>query len=171
MTDQLTELPNRRNFDNRLNMEWRRAIREKTPISLLMVDVDKFKDYNDTYGHQQGDLLLKAVAKTIDKNLKRPADFAARWGGEEFAALLANTNAPGAQEVAERIRADVEKINFTCQQCSDTAPVTISIGAATMVPVPADSLDLFISAADDALYQAKRTGRNKVCAAKQGEPY
>ncbi|MDR0330778.1 MAG: diguanylate cyclase, partial [Chitinispirillales bacterium] len=102
MIDQLTEIANRRSFDNRLNQEWRRAIREKTPISLLMLDIDKFKTYNDTYGHLQGDIILRAVAKEIERSLKRPADFAARWGGEEFAALLGNTDAPGALKVAER---------------------------------------------------------------------
>jgi len=167
MTDQLTDIPNRRSFDARLNMEWRRAMREKTPISLLMFDVDKFKTYNDAYGHQQGDAVLRAVAKTIEQGLKRPGDFAARWGGEEFVALLANTDMLGALEVAERIRAAVEKINLTCEECSDTGPVTISIGVESLIPDPNTSLDLFISAADDALYEAKAAGRNKVCSAAE----
>jgi len=162
MTDQLTDIPNRRSFDNRLNMEWRRAIREKSPISLLMFDVDKFKTYNDIYGHQQGDAVLRAVAKIIEQGLKRPGDFAARWGGEEFVALLANTGRLGALEVAERIRAAVEKINLTCDECSDTVPVTISIGVESLIPEQSNSLDLFISAADNALYEAKAAGRNCV---------
>jgi len=166
MTDQLTEIPNRRSFDSRLNMEWRRATREKKPISLLMLDVDKFKAYNDTYGHQQGDNVLRAVAKTLETTLKRPADFAARWGGEEFAALLAGTDMTGALDVAERIRANVEKLHLIYNECSDTAPVTISIGVESMMPDPNSSLDLFISAADNALYAAKKAGRNRVCKAR-----
>ncbi|MCL2219745.1 MAG: diguanylate cyclase [Chitinispirillia bacterium] len=165
MTDQLTEIPNRRSFDGRLNMEWRRAIREKTYISLLMLDVDKFKTYNDVYGHQQGDNVLRAVARSLVQDMKRPGDFAARWGGEEFAALLANTDMMGALEVAERIRANVEKLHLTNCECSDAAPVTISIGVESVTPDPNMSLDLFISAADNALYTAKKTGRNRVCKA------
>jgi len=167
MTDQLTEIPNRRSFDVRLNMEWRRAIREKAPISLLMLDIDKFKTYNDTYGHQQGDAILRAVAKSIEQNLRRPGDFAARWGGEEFVALLANTDRPGAVEVAERIRENIETLHVTGEKPSNlAAPVTISIGVESLIPEPNNSLDLFISAADDALYEAKAAGRNRVCASK-----
>ena len=169
MTDQLTEIPNRRSFDSRLTMEWRRAMRERTPISLLMLDVDKFKTYNDIYGHQQGDVILCAVAKSLQNDLKRPGDFAARWGGEEFAALLANTDMPGAIEVAERVRANVENLHLTGakdgQTPANTAPITISIGVATQTPDPTSSLDLFISAADTALYAAKKAGRNRVCRA------
>jgi diguanylate cyclase (GGDEF)-like protein len=166
MTDQLTEIPNRRSFDSRLNMEWRRAIREKTDISLLMLDIDKFKSYNDIYGHQQGDVILRAVAQSIQRDLKRPGDFAARWGGEEFAALLATTDMMGALDVAERIRANVEKLNIVNDSCSDMPPITISIGAESMSPDKDSSLDKFISAADDALYRAKAAGRNRVCRAR-----
>ena len=166
MTDQLTEIPNRRSFDERLSMEWRRAIREKTPISLLMLDIDKFKTYNDLYGHQKGDIVLRAVAKTIEQGLRRPGDFAARWGGEEFVALLANTDRAGALEVAERIRADVEKLHISCEKSSDAeAPVTISLGVESLIPDTNSSLDLFISAADTALYEAKAAGRNRICTA------
>jgi len=169
MTDQLTEIPNRRSFDSRLTMEWRRAMRERTPISLLMLDVDKFKTYNDIYGHQQGDVILCAVAKSLQRDLKRPGDFAARWGGEEFAALLANTDTPGALEVAERVRANIEGLHLTGARTPQTAappaPITISIGVATQTPEHNSSLDLFISAADTALYAAKKAGRNRVCRA------
>jgi diguanylate cyclase (GGDEF)-like protein len=163
MTDQLTEIPNRRSFASRLNMEWRRAIREKTHISLLMLDVDNFKSYNDTYGHQQGDEVLRAVAQSIQQDLKRPGDFAARWGGEEFATLLATTDLLGALDVAERIRANVERLHITNTRCSDIAPITISIGVESVMPTNTHSLDAFISAADKALYAAKRAGRNQVC--------
>jgi diguanylate cyclase (GGDEF)-like protein len=165
MTDQLTEIPNRRSFDERLSMEWRRAIREKTPISLLMLDIDKFKTYNDQYGHQKGDIVLRAVAKSIEQDLRRPGDFAARWGGEEFVALLANTDQPGAVEVAERIRVSVEQLHIACESSDAAAPVTISIGVETLIPDTNSSLDLFISAADTALYEAKAAGRNRICTA------
>ncbi len=153
MTDQLTNMPNRRNFDNRLNLEWRRAIRDKLPTSLLMLDVDKFKIHNDTYGHQEGDAILKVIARSIEQTIKRPGDFAARWGGEEFAVLLPNTDSKGALVIAESIRLNVEK----------STAVTVSIGAHTQIPEQSSSLDNFISAADNALYKAKKMGRNMVC--------
>jgi len=155
MTDQLTDIPNRRNFDNKLNLEWRRAIREKSPISLLMLDVDWFKMYNDTYGHQRGDAVLKSVAKSIEQAVKRSGDFVARWGGEEFAVLLPNTNFKGALEIAEFIRLNIENLNT----------ITISIGVNTQIPEQDSSLNNFISAADNALYNAKKMGRNRVCGA------
>ena len=153
MTDQLTNIPNRRNFDNQLNMEWRRAIRDKLPLSILLLDVDKFKMYNDTHGHQEGDAVLKAVAKSLERTVKRPGDLVARWGGEEFIVLLPNTDSKGALEMAELIRKNIE---------SETV-VTVSIGVNTQIP---DSyVDSFISIADSALYKAKEMGRNRVCVA------
>jgi len=156
LTDQLTNIANRRNFDLHLVSEWRRAMREKLYISMLMLDVDMFKLYNDTYGHQKGDDALKAVAGSLAQTIKRPCDLAARWGGEEFAVLLPNTPSNGALEIAEAIRMDVEK----------TTDVTVSIGVATKIPVNDDpintAIDHFISAADDALYKAKAAGRNRV---------
>jgi diguanylate cyclase (GGDEF)-like protein len=164
MTDPLTEIPNRRSFDNRLGMEWRRAIREKTPISLMMLDLDKFKTYNDAYGHQQGDAVLRAVAKAVESGLRRPGDFAARWGGEEFIALLANTDMTGALKVAERIRANVEQLHLNNEKCAGVHQITVSIGVESLIPDQNSSLDLLISAADNALYEAKAAGRNCVCA-------
>ena len=161
MTDQLTDISNRRSFDRRLDLIWRTAIREKTPASLLMIDLDKFKPYNDTYGHQQGDTLLQIVAKTIKKTIKRPGDLASRWGGEEFAVLLANTDASGAMQVAENIRSNVEKLEIALIDGSLTK-TTVSIGVTTQIPTPNSSMDHFISAADDALYDAKKKGRNRV---------
>jgi diguanylate cyclase (GGDEF)-like protein len=162
MIDQLTNIPNRRSFDNRLNMEWSRAIREKTPISLLIMDVDKFKVYNDTYGHQQGDVLLKTVAGVFTQTLKRPGDFAARWGGEEFVVLLPISDADGALQVAEQIRANVESAVIPCGDGGNTK-VTISIGVNTERPNYDNLLESFISSADNALYAAKEKGRNRVC--------
>jgi diguanylate cyclase (GGDEF)-like protein len=153
LTDQLTEIHNRRSFDSRLSLEWRRAMREKSPVSLLMLDVDRFKIYNDTHGHQEGDGVLKTVAKSIEQMVRRPSDLVARWGGEEFVVLLPNTDFKGAIGVAESIRLNVEK----------STVVTVSIGVNTQIPEHSDSLDHFISAADNALYKAKKTGRNKVC--------
>ena len=162
MIDQLTDLPNRRSFDNRLDLEWRRAIREKTPISLLMMDVDKFKVYNDTYGHQQGDVLLQMVAGVFKKTLKRPGDFAARWGGEEFAVLLSDSDKEGAARLAEEIRANVESAVIPYSDGS-TTKVTISIGVNAECPTKESVLENFLSRADNALYKAKETGRNRAC--------
>jgi len=161
MIDQLTNIPNRRSFDIRLNVEWKQAIREQTPISLLMMDLDKFKSFNDTYGHQRGDLALKKTAEILDKALRRPADFTARWGGEEFIVLLPNTHLEGAVEVAEKIRADVEKTPILFPDGNEVS-VTISIGVASLKPDKISSMDVFISNSDKALYLAKEAGRNRV---------
>jgi diguanylate cyclase (GGDEF)-like protein len=160
--DQLTSIPNRRGFDIRMDMEWVRAIREKTLISILIMDVDKFKAYNDTYGHQQGDVALQSVAKTVVQSLKRPGDFAARWGGEEFVVLLPNTDASGAMNIAERIRLNISNVLIPCADGTETK-ITISIGVKTQSPWRENSLDNFIAGADKALYKAKETGRNRVC--------
>jgi len=162
MMDQLTNLPNRRSFDERLHMEWRQAIRERTSISMLMMDVDHFKLFNDTYGHQQGDIVLQIVAKLFPQSFRRSGDFAARWGGEEFVAVLPNTPLAGAIDVAEKIRVSIEEAAVPCPDGS-TARVTVSIGINTLVPVQDSSLDAFISGADKALYVAKEAGRNRIC--------
>ena len=162
MLDQLTSVPNRRGFDNRMDMEWVRAIRENTLISILIIDVDKFKVYNDTYGHQQGDAVLKAVAKTVTQSLGRPGDFAARWGGEEFVVLLPNTDANGALNIAERMRRDIGNAVIPCADGAETK-VTISVGVKTQAPGQNSSRESFIAEADKALYKAKESGRNRVC--------
>ena len=162
MTDQLTGIPNRRSFDQQLNKEWRRAIREKSSIGILMMDVDRFKTYNDTHGHQQGDVALQTVAMTLAKSLRRPADFAARWGGEEFAVLLPVTDIEGALNIAELIRKNIESTIITCADGAH-ANVTASIGVNVQVPAQNDSMEEFIYNADKALYTAKETGRNRVC--------
>jgi len=159
--DQLTNIPNRRSFDERLQMEWKQAVREQTPISLLIMDLDHFKNSNDTYGHQTGDVILQTVAGTFSQSFKRPGDFAARWGGEEFVVLLPNTPLDGALEVAEKIRSDIENTSISAIDGSKIR-VTISVGVNSFVPGKDDSIDTFISNADKALYSAKETGRNKV---------
>jgi len=161
LIDQLTGIANRRSFDARLNVEWKQAIREQNSLSLLMMDLDKFKALNDTYGHQQGDLVLKKVSEIFTMSLRRPADFTARWGGEEFIVLLPNTPIEGALDVAENIRTDIEKtpilfIDGTFKR------VTVSIGVSSIFPEKSSSIDAFIANADKALYLAKEAGRNRV---------
>ncbi|MDR0553229.1 MAG: diguanylate cyclase [Treponema sp.] len=159
--DALTEIPNRRGFDIRLNVEWNHAIREKLPLSMLMMDLDNFKIYNDTYGHPQGDTLLKAVAEVFHFAAKRAEDIAARLGGEEFAVLLPNTGLDGALLSAERIRAKVERMVVPTVDGKPTR-VTISIGVAVVKPKPGDDMAELITRADECLYAAKEAGRNRV---------
>ncbi|MCL2763849.1 MAG: diguanylate cyclase [Treponema sp.] len=164
MHDHLTELPNRRSFEERINTEWNRAIRDKSPVSILMIDVDLFKRYNDNYGHQQGDVVLKTIAKCFIEELKRPGDFAARWGGEEFIVLLPCTVMPGALDVAERIRRRIEEVKIPCSDNDKLAEkVTVSIGAYTREQNQECTINEFITRADTALYDAKKKGRNRVC--------
>jgi len=160
--DQLTDIPNRRSFDERLPLEWGRAIRTKTPISILILDLDYFKNYNDTYGHLQGDKALQVISKLFMLELKRSGDMVARWGGEEFAILLSNTDIKGALDVAERIRQKVESLNIPLIDGS-MSKMTISVGINNLLPMPNDSLEDFLHHADMALYTAKREGRNRVC--------
>jgi len=163
--DPLTGIPNRRSFDNRLDLEWKRAKRDKAPLSILMMDLDRFKLYNDTFGHQQGDLALQTVAASITHLLKRSTDFAARWGGEEFVVLLPVTDKRNASYVAERLRAGIEKTKIPC--IDDRANcLTVSIGVYTQIPKQNSMLKNFISGADSALYEAKSAGRNTVKVAK-----
>jgi diguanylate cyclase (GGDEF)-like protein/PAS domain S-box-containing protein len=160
-TDALTRLANRRRFDEVLQAEWLKLRRERQPLSLVMADVDFFKRYNDTYGHQPGDLCLSAVAQAIRSQLKRPADVAARYGGEEFAAILPNTDPEGARHVAESVRGEVERLGLPHAASSAADHVTISVGVASLVPqggVPPEEL---IRRADAALYRAKKEGRNR----------
>ena len=162
MIDQLTKMPNRRSFDNTMEAEWGRAVRERFPISFLLIDVDHFKRYNDNYGHQQGDKVLCAIAEVLIQTLKRTTDFAARWGGEEFAVLLPNTDSPGGLEIGEQIRENVEAMDIPLDDGSFTK-VTASIGVHTHDPTPFCSVNEFFSQADEALYEAKTAGRNRVC--------
>jgi len=162
LLDTLTEIANRRSFDDRLRTEWARAIRESASISLLLIDVDHFKNYNDTYGHQQGDVALQTVAQIFMQMFKRPGDFLARWGGEEFAALLSNTDMHGGLMLGEEIRAGIEDAVICCAD-GTSSKVTVSIGVNAQVPTQASSVDTFISCADKALYAAKSAGRNRVC--------
>ncbi|MCL2707640.1 MAG: diguanylate cyclase [Defluviitaleaceae bacterium] len=160
LIDPLTKISNRRGFEDRLNAEWGRSLREQAPISILLMDIDKFKNYNDALGHQQGDAALKAFAKAVTATLLRPVDFAARWGGEEFVVLLPGTNSEGAAEVAERIRKNVETTIIPTDDGAETR-VTVSIGINSVVPSAEILVKDFIEKADQALYKAKESGRNR----------
>jgi diguanylate cyclase (GGDEF)-like protein len=163
-TDGLTGLNNRRSLGEILELEWRRAKRSQNVLSLLFVDIDRFKAYNDTYGHQAGDDTLAAVARCIADNIRRPADSAARYGGEEFIVVLPDTSAAGASLIAEKIRSAICACRIE-HAGSEFGCVTASIGAVSREPQMDDDMTTVIKAADEALYNAKATGRNKVSTA------
>lgn len=164
MLDALTNVPNRRSFDNLMETEWGRAGREKTPLGLLVIDVDHFKAYNDTYGHPQGDILLQSLVRVLSSCLRRRTDQLARIGGEEFAVLLPNTALEGASLIAEKMRAAVEKTVVPNVMSGGNTGVTISIGATSVVPSPNVTQEDFIAETDRNLYAAKSAGRNRICA-------
>lgn len=164
-SDGLTGVANRRQFDVTLEREMRRALRTGNPLSLLMIDIDHFKDYNDYYGHQQGDGCLIQVAAELAAMLKRPTDLLARYGGEEFAAILPDTNAQQALQMAEAIRLRTADLRIPHEKTGDQLRhITVSIGAATKHPDQPLEIAALIGAADRALYLSKRTGRNRVTA-------
>ncbi|GHV43101.1 hypothetical protein FACS189490_13070 [Clostridia bacterium] len=159
--DPLTNIANRRRFDEHSAAEWKRAIREQTPISLITMDVDDFKKYNDAYGHAQGDILLKNIAKIFASEAKRPTDLAARLGGEEFAILLPKTPKSGALNIAEIVRGDVEKLRIPTGGGIITRS-TISVGVGCVVPDLDAKLEDFINNVDQMCYAAKRAGKNTI---------
>ena len=159
--DALTGVPNRWYFAQRMVEEYQRGRREKSSLSIIMADIDHFKNYNDTYGHKAGDECLKQVAQAILRSMNRPADFCARYGGEEFVAILPNTPKAGALDVAERIRNSVENLKIHHADSPVSAFVTISLGVATRVPDD-NHFETVLREADKALYQAKANGRNRV---------
>jgi diguanylate cyclase (GGDEF)-like protein len=167
--DSLTNVANRRTLDNHLEEQWRFATHRATPLALLMVDADHFKDFNDKYGHRAGDQCLRAIATALKAHVSRPADLVARFGGEEFAVLLPDTPLEGAQYVAERIRAAVAELSIyqpAHEQVLGLTPVrrvTVSVGCAALVPRSGAQLHRLVEMADQALYLAKRRGRNRVC--------
>jgi len=163
MMDALTGLPNRRGFDDRISAEWGRAHREQTPLGLIMVDIDFFKKYNDTYGHPQGDVLLKAVANTLGNTLNRAADFVSRWGGEEFVVLLPDTDIKGTYNIAEQIRINIKNTKAQFADGTDTS-VTVSLGVASVIPSDDDTIENFINQVDKLLYMAKESGRDQAFA-------
>ncbi|MFD2642969.1 response regulator [Pseudomonas japonica] len=161
-SDGLTGLSNRRHFDEYLELEWRRAMREQAQLSLLMIDVDYFKAFNDTFGHLAGDEALRQVAEAIRACCARPSDLPARYGGEEFALVLPNTSPGGARLVAEKLRQTVQAAGIAHTKPQPDSWLTVSIGLATHTPAIGSHCRQLISAADDALYQAKNNGRNRV---------
>ncbi|MGB0671111.1 MAG: GGDEF domain-containing response regulator, partial [Rhodospirillales bacterium] len=161
-TDPLTGLANRRAFDEAIGTEWARARRGQEPLSLVLLDLDHFKAFNDTYGHGKGDDCLRATSAVIDATASRASDLAVRLGGEEFGVLLPGVGEDGAMDIAERIRAGIEALAIPHAGSKVAAVVTSSLGVATCLPSPdCTALDLY-EAADKALYSAKNGGRNRV---------
>lgn len=159
--DGLTGISNRRHFDEMLDQEWKRASREKTQLSLVLLDIDFFKKYNDNYGHQGGDDCLRQVASALYKAMHRPGDFIARYGGEEFVAILPDTDSAGAATIAESMRASVEALNISHAFSLAADHVTISLGVATIIPDSTLNPKELVETADGALYKAKEQGRNR----------
>lgn len=161
-SDGLTGLSNRRHFDEYMELEWRRSLREQSQLSLLMIDVDYFKTYNDTFGHLEGDEALRKVAAAIREASARPSDLPARYGGEEFALVLPNTTQGGARLMAEKLRMTVEALKIPHISPREGSSLTISIGLSTITPTAGSNCRELISAADKGLYLAKNNGRNQV---------
>ncbi|WP_019362241.1 diguanylate cyclase domain-containing protein, partial [Pseudomonas asplenii] len=161
-SDGLTGLSNRRHFDEYLELEWRRALREQAQLSLLMIDVDYFKSYNDSFGHLEGDEALRKVAVAIREASSRPSDLPARYGGEEFSLVLPSTSQGGARLVAEKLRHNVAALKIPHSMPSEGSVLTISIGLSTLIPQQGSNYRELILAADKGLYLAKHNGRNQV---------
>jgi diguanylate cyclase (GGDEF)-like protein len=168
--DGLTHLANRRRFDEYFAQEWQRMTREQAPISLILCDIDFFKLYNDTYGHQAGDECLRQVAQALESSVKRPADLAARYGGEEFVIVLPNTHALGGASVAADIQERVQLLKIPHASSTISPIVTLSLGIATVTPWHKVSPEILLNTADKALYQAKAAGRNQYCVQQLRSP-
>jgi diguanylate cyclase (GGDEF)-like protein len=162
--DGLTQVANRRRFDEYLAQEWRRLSREQSPLSLILCDVDLFKRYNDTYGHQAGDDCLRSIAHVLQVAATRPADVVARYGGEEFAIILPNTPLEGAVKIAEEVQAGIKQLQLEHRGSHISPFVTLSLGVASLVPSLGLASAMLIAAADQALYQAKAEGRDRIIA-------
>ena len=162
VTDGLTGLYNRRNFDEIFAKEWRRSRRDQSPLSLVMIDVDHFKQFNDNYGHQAGDDCLVQVAAALQGTMCRAGDIVARYGGEEFIGIFPDTEIAGAMTIAERIRLAVTELNIPHHHSQVASHVTVSVGVASTVPSDDTGREALLKAADTALYKAKETGRNRV---------
>ncbi len=160
--DGLTGIYNRRFFDLELARECRNATHSAKPLSLIMLDIDFFKAYNDSYGHQEGDKCLTLIAATLNKTIRKPGDIVFRYGGEEFAVILSETDAEGAKIVAENLRCEVENLKIPHIGSKVSNIVTVSVGVSTIVPNPYLIPDKLVSFSDKALYQAKKDGRNTI---------
>lgn len=161
ITDGLTGLINRRHFDVAIKNEWRNGCRSDTLLSLIFIDIDYFKNYNDNYGHQKGDDCLQQVGRQLNANIKRPRDLVARYGGEEFVIVLPETDVQGAKGLAKKIGRSIEELNIPHAFSSAADVVTVSLGVATMQPSCGGSFSELIGRADTALYEAKNQGRNR----------
>lgn len=159
--DGLTQVANRRRFDEYLLQSWRYMSRDQSPLSLIMLDVDFFKSYNDTYGHQAGDACLRKIAMAISDTVHRPFDLVARYGGEEFVVVLPNTPIAGATQVASQIHKNVNDLCIPHRGSAITDRITLSLGISSVVPHPEIVPESLLIAADQALYQAKKEGRNR----------
>jgi diguanylate cyclase (GGDEF)-like protein len=166
--DGLTGIPNRRRFDEVMEAEWKRAQRTGTQLSVILVDVDHFKDFNDHYGHIAGDSCLKMVASTLASSVTRAGDLVARFGGEEFALLTPGTSTDGVRLLAERLRSNIEKQHILHECSSASSWVTISAGYASVIPSKNGSPSMLLEEADQMLYCAKKLGRNRVHGSASG---
>lgn len=160
--DGLTGIPNRRSFDQHIRAEWQRGVRSASELSLLLIDIDHFKQYNDTYGHQAGDACLAVVAKALSSSVHRPGDLVARYGGEEFVCILPATNIEGASAIGTTLREAVNYLKIPHKSSSVCNQVTISIGGASIMPDQSSDIGDLIGAADAMLYKAKSEGRDRV---------
>ena len=160
--DALTEIPNRRRFDEILEKEWNRAIRSHAPLSLVMIDIDYFKHYNDTYGHGMGDDCLRKVAATLKESLRRGSDFVARYGGEEFMTILPDTAGDAAMEICRHIADNIRTLAIEHKSSGIGQCITVSMGGVTLHPNGGTSIDKFIETADKKMYEAKASGRNQI---------
>jgi diguanylate cyclase (GGDEF)-like protein len=163
LMDGLTGMANRRKFDEEILADWRQCLREQKPLSVILVDVDFFKRYNDRYGHQAGDGCLKSVAQALFETVRRPYDLVARYGGEEFACILPKTGLRGAVEIAERMQERIRALGIEHSASDVDDVVTVSLGVATLTPTNDLAFQMLIEAADKQLYEAKNTGRARVC--------
>ena len=159
--DGLTQVANRRIFDEFLVREWQRGQREKQPLALILCDIDYFKLYNDNLGHQSGDLCLRQVARAIVKTVRRPADLVARYGGEEFAVILPQTSSQSAFKVSEAIRLEIERLAIPHPKSQVSSCISLSLGVTCIVPQPMYTTKQLLVTADKALYQAKKQGRDR----------
>lgn len=160
--DGLTQIPNRRRFDEHLEHQWKQMIRERSPICLILFDIDHFKQFNDTYGHLAGDDCLKQVAQVLEGCVQRPSDLIARYGGEEFAAILPQTTIAGAIEVAQRVQTEIANLKIFHEKSSVSDYLTLSIGIAGSIPTSTQSFSKLLDEADQYLYLAKQQGRDRI---------
>lgn len=160
--DGLTQIPNRRRFDEHLEHQWKQMIRERSPICLILFDIDHFKQFNDTYGHLAGDDCLKQVAQVLEGCVQRPSDLIARYGGEEFAAILPQTTIAGAIEVAQRVQTEIANLKILHEKSSVSDYLTLSIGIAGSIPTSTQSFSKLLDEADQYLYLAKQQGRDRI---------